>query len=120
MAGSRKVWKDLAAFVVLVVVIVALGAMMRGMQAYIAGDWRSVVSCRSTYWQCHSEFTGVSVAARGSVTFTADAKACAQMTAYDSAIRRAGLDCSLSRSTRRNSCREVKTQCGLPNNTEYY
>jgi len=104
----------------LIVLIVGLGGLMRGMQAYIAGDWRSVASCRSTYWQCRSEFSGMSVAARGDVTFTAEAKACNQIKAYDSAIRRAGLDCSLSRSARRNSCREVKTQCGLPNSPDYY
>jgi hypothetical protein len=120
MAMKSNALRDLIAFVALVVLIVGLGAMMRGMQAYIAGDWRSVAACRSTYWQCHSEFSGASVAARGSMTFTADAKACAQVKAYDTAIRRAGLDCTLSRSTRRNSCREVKTQCGLPNSPDYY
>ncbi len=119
-ARKNSILKDLLTFASLIVVIVGLGGMMRGLQSYFSGDWSKVASCQNTYWMCRSEFTGMSVGERGSVTFAADAKACAQMRAYDSAIRRAKLDCSSSHSVRRNSCREVSTLCDPANNPQYY
>ena len=119
-AAGRHGLKDILMFVCLIVLVVALGGLMRGMQAYIAGDWSAVSTCRTTYWQCRSQFQGRAV--RGNVykNFKRDAKACTQTDAYQGAVRRAHLDCQLSNKVRRNSCRESETNCALPNSPQYY
>jgi len=120
MAAEKNALKDLIAFASLVVAIIGLGFVMRGVQSYLSDDWGSVSACRTNYWQCRSEFTGMSLGQRGSMSFRSDAKDCKQMRAYDSALRRARLECNRSPSVRRNSCREVSTLCDLPNSHQYY
>lgn len=104
----------------LLVVIAVVGVVMRSVQEYLAGDWRSVANCRTTYWQCSSEFGGAGIGNAGDLKFLAGAKSCTQTAAYDVAIRRASLECNFNRSVRRNSCRELRTNCILPNNPQYY
>ncbi len=117
---TNTIVKDSLTFLMLLVVIVAVGVVMRSVQEYLSGDWRSVANCRSTYWQCSSEFGGAGIGNTGDHKFLAGAKSCAQTTAYDAAIRRASLECNFNRSVRRNSCRELRTNCILPNNPQYY
>jgi len=119
-ARKNHVVKDLLTFVGLVVLIAGIGGVMRGVQEYIAGDWRVIAGCRTSYWQCSSEFAGDGVGTSGDRKFLGGAKSCKQMKAYDQAIRRASLECNFSRSVRRNSCRELRTNCILPNNPQYY
>jgi len=117
---TNMVVRDLLTFLLLLVLIAVIGTVMRGVQEYLAGDWRSVANCRSTYWQCSSEFAGVGIGSVGDVKFLAGAKSCTQTSAYDAAVRRASLECNFNRSVRRNSCRELQTNCILPNNPQYY
>ena len=117
---TKTITTDLLSFLMLIVVIAVVGLVMRSVQEYLAGDWRSVANCRTTYWQCSSEFGGTSVGNAGDIKFLGGAKSCAQTTAYDAAIRRASLECNFNRSVRRNSCRELRTNCILPNNPQYY
>ncbi|MBJ94238.1 MAG: hypothetical protein CMP23_07125 [Rickettsiales bacterium] len=112
--------RDLIAFVVLLALALGVGVGVRGLHEYLQGDWRAVVGCRSTYWQCASEFRGQGIGSASARKFVGGAKSCEQVKAYDLAIRRASLECSFSRSVRRNSCREVQTNCVLPNSPTFY
>ena len=112
--------KDLLTFMMLALLVVGLGVGTRSVQEYMAGDWRAVANCRGTYWQCSSEVGGAGIGTAGDVKFIAGAKSCNQIKAYESSIRRASLDCNFSRSVLRHSCREIRTNCILPNSPSYY
>jgi hypothetical protein len=97
----------------LVVIGVAFG--IQRVQDYLNGDWAEVADCRATFWTCEAEVGGKSRIPRTEpVVFAARAKACGEYRAYETALRRATFECSMSRSVLGGSCKEIETKCALP------
>ncbi len=107
--------EDILLFVFLGALIAGVGVGVSKVQAYLNGDWAEVADCRATYWTCTAEVVGKSRIPRTEpVKFDAEAKACGEYRAYETALRRATFECSMSRSVLGGSCREAETKCELP------
>ena len=107
--------EDIILFLVLGVVIAGVGVGVQKVQDYLNGDWAEVADCRETFWTCHADVGGKSKIPRTEpVKFGASAKACGEFRAYETALRRATFECSMSSSVLGGSCRELETVCELP------
>ena len=102
-------------WVTLATLATGAGWGMREAQRYFSEDWREVENCSSTYWVCEATATGKSrLPVRGRApTFLAEAKACEEFGAYETALRRALFDCSMGGTIVGGSCRELQTDCAI-------
>ncbi len=108
--------EDLLIFAGLAIAVGVAGFGVQRIQQYLAGDWGEVAECRETFWTCESKVGGKARSARPEpVAFTASAKACDEYRAYETSLRRASFECSMSRAVVGGSCREIETDCSLPN-----
>lgn len=107
--------EDMLLLLFLGAIIAGVGVSVQRVQAYLNGDWAEVADCRETYWTCTAEVIGKSRIPRTEpVGFDASAKACGEYRAYETALRRATFECSMSRLVIGGSCRELETACELP------
>ena len=107
--------EDMLLFLFLGVIIAGVGVGVQKVQAYLNGDWAEVADCRETYWNCTAEVVGKSKIPRTEpASFKAEAKACGEFRAYETSLRRATFECSMSGTVLGGSCRELETVCELP------
>lgn len=103
------------AVVAVVLVFAGLLAGMGAVSNYLAGDWRNVQDCSETYWTCFATVGGLPRSG-GSLLVPSErlARSCREYEAWESSVRRASFDCSMSRSVVGGTCRIMEVECELP------
>ena len=100
---------------VLAGVLAAAGIGLTSFSGWLAGDWRKVSECSSTYWTCEAIVGGANEEGGGQpAAFTRLARSCREFDAWEVAVRRASFDCTMERDIVPASCKLVEATCALP------